>query len=385
MIVIAVILAFLTIRQLLHTTSQNDAGPLVSPPPLPPPSTDKIAASKDSDFTEADKSSDDKGDGEFTKTTTLHLTMPTMTIVPEPVADQQAICLGETAWKKVPISDLNTTITVPENIKYSPAGPRPDQVILLTASDGHGNNGGIKDIVQLAEENRKAYCKHHGYIYHFVNISKYDLGDSHAVWKKIPAIVETFNTYPDAQWVFWLDLDAIIMTPEQDLNSLLLSKQGMQTALAAGDRHHSVDWDPMKTFQQAGADFENTDLLIAQDHNGINAGSFLIRRSKYTQWLLDMWADPFFMQMTWPGKEQDTLVSKLLHRAEAEFTDRIRYTLSATTNLSENTLALSNSVSSTASPKARVLCNGRQATCSCISRAVGRQMHVRTDGTSSGQ
>ena len=231
-----------------------------------------------------------------------------MTIVSEPAVDQQAISHDETPWKQLPISDLNTTITVPENIKYNPTGPRPDQVIFLTATDGQGNNGGIKDIVHLAEENRKAYCNHHGYIYHFINISKYDLGDSHAVWKKIPAIVEAFNTYPDAQWVFWLDLDAIIMTPSQDLNSLLLSKEGMQTALAAGDRHHSSEWAPLNTFQQAVTDFENTDVLIAQDHNGLNAGSFLIRRSKYTQWLLDMWADPFFMHMTWPGKEQDTLV-----------------------------------------------------------------------------
>ena len=231
-----------------------------------------------------------------------------MVTAPEPVIDPEVSSLGDTSWKQIPISDLNITITVPENIKYSSNGPRPDQIILLTASDGQGNNGGIKNIIQLAEENRKAYCNHHGYIYHFINISKYDIGGSHAVWKKIPAIVEAFNTYPDAQWVFWLDLDAIIMTPKQDLNSLLLSKKGMQTALAAGDRHHSIDWDPMKTFQQAEADFDNTDILIAQDHNGLNAGSFLIRRSKYTQWLLDMWADPFFMHMTWPGREQDTLV-----------------------------------------------------------------------------
>ena len=231
-----------------------------------------------------------------------------MTIVPEPVIDSQAACIGDIAWKQIPISDLNTTITVPENINYNSSGPRPDQVILLTATDGQGNNGGIKNIVQLAEENRKAYCNYHGYIYHFINISKYDLGDSHAVWKKIPAIVEAFNTYPDAQWVFWLDLDAIIMTPQQDLNSLLLSKHGMQTSLAAGDRHHNIDWDPMNTFQQAEVDFENTDMLMAQDHNGLNAGSFLIRRSKYTQWLLDMWADPFFMHMTWPGREQEALV-----------------------------------------------------------------------------
>jgi len=306
-VAIAIALAFISALQLVHLPSETDASSPASTTPwreriFP---ADKNIDNKDSKPT---GTTDGNEESWSTETTTLPLASPTVTMVPEEQVDPQEICSSEAAWKQVPFSDLNTTITVPENIKYDPAGPRPDQVILLTATDGQGYNGAIKNVVQLAVENRKAYCKHHGYIYHFIDISKYDLGGSHAVWKKIPAIVEAFNTYPDAQWVFWLDLDAIIMTPEQDLNSLLLSKSAMQKALAVGDRHHGPGWEPLSTFQQAVVDFENTDMLIAQDHNGVNAGSFLIRRSKYTRWLLDMWADPFFMHMTWHAREQETLV-----------------------------------------------------------------------------
>jgi len=217
-------------------------------------------------------------------------------------------CVADTAAIQAPLADLNVTITVPVDITYNPAGPRPDQVVLLTASDGKGNNGGIQDILKLTTQNRKDYCDYHGYIYEFINISNYDLAGAHAVWKKIPAIVEAFNKHPDAQWVFWLDLDAIIMTPTQDLNSLILSKEAMKKAIDAGSSHHGGNWSPWGTFQPRELDFENTDLLIAQDHNGVNAGSFLIRRSKYTQFLLDMWTDPFFVHMTWEGREQETLV-----------------------------------------------------------------------------
>jgi hypothetical protein len=196
---------------------------------------------------------------------------------------------------------------------YSPAGPKPNQIVVVTASDGNGHNGGIEDILGQTSQNRKQYCAYHGYNYHFVNISKFDLEDAHPVWKKIPAIVDAFNTFPDSQWVFFLDLDAIIMSPKQDLNSLTLSHAGMEKSLDFGREFTGSERTPLGVYmpQLRDAHFADIDMLIAQDHNGINAGSFFLRRSKFTQWLLDMWSDPFFMKMDWPGKEQDTLVSSL--------------------------------------------------------------------------
>src|SRR2546430_16855982 len=98
-----------------------------------------------------------------------------------------------------------------------------------------------------------------------------------------------------------------------------------------------------------------------------------------------MWADPFFMHMTWPGREQDTLVRIHLIHHEVEFTNDFSYTLSVTTKPSGNTLVSSNSAPSTLSPKARILCNGRKETCSCISQAAGREVRARSAGISSGQ
>ncbi|RMZ81237.1 hypothetical protein DV736_g6656, partial [Chaetothyriales sp. CBS 134916] len=219
---------------------------------------------------------------------------------------------SETVLKAHPLSALNTTFHVSADI-YDPKGPRPHQVVLVTATDGKGHNGGIENILEQTAENRKAYCIYHGYKYHFVNISKYDLEGAHPVWKKLPAIVEAFNTYPDAQWVFFLDLDAIIMSPKQDLNSLVLSHEGMRKALALNTQFHGSERSEFGTWTPSEPDYDNLDLLIAQDHNGINAGSFFLRRSKYTQWLVDVWADPFFMKMNWPGKEQDALLHFVKH------------------------------------------------------------------------
>jgi hypothetical protein len=55
-------------------------------------------------------------------------------------------------------------------------------------------------------------------------------------------------------------------------------------------------------------------LLISGDHNGINAGSFFLRRSNWTENIfLDLWLDPFYIESNWPGKEQDAIIHMIDH------------------------------------------------------------------------
>lgn len=52
-------------------------------------------------------------------------------------------------------------------------------------------------------------------------------------------------------------------------------------------------------------------LVVPQDCGGFNLGSFFIRRSEWTDFLLDVWWDPVFYEqrhMQWEHKEQDALV-----------------------------------------------------------------------------
>lgn len=51
-------------------------------------------------------------------------------------------------------------------------------------------------------------------------------------------------------------------------------------------------------------------LLLSQDCSGFNLGSFLVRRSAWTERLLDIWWDPVLYEqkhMQWAHKEQDAL------------------------------------------------------------------------------
>ena len=58
---------------------------------------------------------------------------------------------------------------------------------------------------------------------------------SHPVWGKLPAILDAMRTYPDAEWIWWLDVDAIIMTPDIDLYQHLLDPEILQTKLVEGE------------------------------------------------------------------------------------------------------------------------------------------------------
>ena len=70
----------------------------------------------------------------------------------------------------------------------------------------------------------------------FVDFNKFPITHEHnAVWAKISAISEAFTEYPSTEWVWWLDVDAIIMTPHLDLYGHLLSPAALRTRLIEGD------------------------------------------------------------------------------------------------------------------------------------------------------
>lgn len=59
---------------------------------------------------------------------------------------------------------------------------------------------------------------------------------------------------------------------------------------------------------------ESINLIVPQDCGGFNLGSFFIKRSEWSERLLDIWWDPVGYEqkhMEWEHKEQDALVSPL--------------------------------------------------------------------------
>ena len=58
---------------------------------------------------------------------------------------------------------------------------------------------------------------------------------TYPVWGKLPAILQACEKYPRAEWIWWLDIDAIILNPEIELFQHLLDPLVLQTKLLQGD------------------------------------------------------------------------------------------------------------------------------------------------------
>ncbi|KAG5366830.1 Alpha-1,2-galactosyltransferase gmh3 [Yarrowia sp. B02] len=186
-----------------------------------------------------------------------------------------------------------------------PYGPK---IALLSASNGKTDNE--MAMLELVLPNRQEYCNYHGYICHFVDLNTVDTGSDHVVWAKMGAIQRVFDEHPEVEWVWWMDTDIILMNPEIELGEHLLSDRALVERLTygrpirkadsffAGEVYPSKDQPPKA---------ENLNLLLSQDFFGINAGSFFIKRSPWTDMLLDLWYDPVHVEKDYTFKEQEAL------------------------------------------------------------------------------
>jgi len=68
--------------------------------------------------------------------------------------------------------------------------------------------------------------------------------------------------------------------------------------------------DPLSLSVRGDEDPASINLIVPQDCSGFNLGSFFVRRSEWTDRLLDIWWDPVHYEqrhMQWEHKEQDAL------------------------------------------------------------------------------
>jgi len=131
------------------------------------------------------------------------------------------------------------------------------------------------------------------------------------------ALIDCYNRFPDAKWIWWLDFDALIMSPTLDLGQYLLNPDAMHEKVMKNRKFpishlgQSIDesWE-----LPADPDTNEINLLISHDQNGLNAGSLFLRRNRWTELFLELWNDPILMlEKKWWALEQDALVHLFLN------------------------------------------------------------------------
>ena len=117
---------------------------------------------------------------------------------------------------------------------------------------------------------------------------------------------------------WWLDLNTFIMEPKYSLQNHIFRELGknvyrdinVYNPLNITHPPTEVQYDPLSRSAVGDGKDSSINLLVPQDCGGFNLGSFFLRRSGWTDRLLDIWWDPVGYEqkhMQWEHKEQDAL------------------------------------------------------------------------------
>lgn len=117
---------------------------------------------------------------------------------------------------------------------------------------------------------------------------------------------------------WWLDLNSFIMEPHISLHSHVLDHLEATTyrdinlfnPLNITHPPNETYLDPLSLSPVGDGKPSSINLIVPQDCSGFSLGSFIVRRSKWTDRLLDIWWDPVLYEqrhIEWEHKEQDVL------------------------------------------------------------------------------
>ncbi|KAK6341126.1 alpha-1,6-mannosyltransferase [Orbilia brochopaga] len=204
-------------------------------------------------------------------------------------------------------------------------------VIILAANQGGGVLGwkGEKEwfVERESIKNKKAYAARHGYtleIRDMKSMRRY-AHEWREGWEKVDTLKRTMKKYPNAEWFWYLDIQTLIMEPELSLQKHLFERLGRVTYRDLNKHNplnitHPPTWnwlDDTARSRNGDNNPESISLIVPQDCNGFNLGSFFARRGEFMDRLMDVWWDPVGyeqMHMVWEHKEQNVLEHLYTHQ-----------------------------------------------------------------------
>ncbi|KDP32091.1 hypothetical protein JCGZ_12552 [Jatropha curcas] len=156
-----------------------------------------------------------------------------------------------------------------EWLKHHPsfaAGAR-DRVVMVTGSQSSPCKNPIGDHFLLRFfKNKVDYCRIHGYDIFYNNLLLHPKMTS--FWAKLPVVRAAMLAHPEAEWIWWVDSDAMFTDMEFKL--------------------------PLRRY-----DYKNHNLVVhgwakliygAKSWTALNAGVFLIRNCQWSMDFIDTWA-----------------------------------------------------------------------------------------------
>lgn len=174
-------------------------------------------------------------------------------------------------------------------------------IVLILAANVHSRgNHKVASYLQKVIENRTKYATQHGYQFVVKDLQKYpraDLKAGAAGWTRLRVLREVLEEYPDSEWIWYLDQDAIIMDTKTSMFDHILDADRLDQ-LALRDTPIVPPDSVIRTLKATSAD--SIQFILSQDHQGLNTKSFLLRNGDFAKYLLDTWNEPVMFSTTSP-------------------------------------------------------------------------------------
>ncbi|KAE8149200.1 alpha-1,6-mannosyltransferase subunit [Aspergillus avenaceus] len=169
-------------------------------------------------------------------------------------------------------------------------------------------------------KNKQMYASEWGYELEIVNMlaKKRYSHEWRESWEKVDIIRETMRKHPNAEWFWWVDLNTWIMEYSYSLQDHIFNRLdeiayrdiNVYNPLNITHPPTGPYLDEVSRSAEGDGDPSSINFILSQDCSGFSLGSFLMRRSVWTDRLLDVWWDPVMYEqkhMEWEHKEQDAL------------------------------------------------------------------------------
>lgn len=184
--------------------------------------------------------------------------------------------------------------------EHVPSGTPP--VVIVTVVDPMQYSNAYLETV---EQNRRLYAERHGYETFIVKAHDYDTGGYQQSWSKVMAMRHAITTYPDCQYIWFLDQDAFIIEPGWSLDRLVLDSRVLE-GLMIKDYPVVPPDSIIRTYSHLGGD--DAHLVISQDKDGLVTDSIVIRNGDWAKFLLETWLDPLYRSYNFEKAERHAMV-----------------------------------------------------------------------------
>lgn len=129
-------------------------------------------------------------------------------------------------------------------------------------------------------------------------------------WAVAPATRHAMATHPRSAYFFHLAANALIMNPTKSLKSHILEKDRLEELMMKDVPIVPPD-SIIKTF--AHQKDQDVDLIITQDAENLNPGSFILKNGEYARFFLDAWFDPLYRNYNFAKAETHGLVRLIVY------------------------------------------------------------------------